>query len=412
MTVKPPACRRLAATLACSAAVGSLYAGHTASAASFAVSERSAKAQGSVYAGATAGGPDVSFIGFNPAALGNVERGEVASSITYLQVQVKGTASNPFIGGDDVTFDPSKDAVLPALSFGWRVGEKTVIGFAMNAPFGLASDYPNNAALYPAGARALKSEFKLLEATPMVSYSPIDDVTLGLGLTAAFADGSISSGLGAPVDDSWPVGRLEGDDVGFSVKVGALWDVTEGTTIGLSYARGYEIELDGRFTAPGLSTTAEGTFNVPSIFGAGIRSEVWPGVELMADFRYFFFNSFDAVRVNLPGGTEITNNENAIYASVGTEVDVTDTITLRAGIGWEETPTVDETRSPRIPDADRIVVGFGATYRLGESLDLDFAYNYWDFLDTDVRANGTTIPTDINYDSHVHAITLGLAYRF
>ncbi|MEO1533620.1 MAG: outer membrane protein transport protein, partial [Pseudomonadota bacterium] len=181
---------------------------------------------------------------------------------------------------------------------------------------------------------------------------------------------------------------------------------------GLSYARGYEIELDGRFTAPGLSTTAEGTFNVPSIFGAGIRSEVWPGVELMADFRYFFFNSFDAVRVNLPGGTEITNNENAIYASVGTEVDVTDAITLRAGIGWEETPTVDETRSPRIPDADRIVVGFGATYRLGESLDLDFAYNYWDFLDTDVRANGTTIPTDINYDSHVHAITLGLAYRF
>lgn len=397
------------------AALGlSLILGSTgpANAASFAVSERSAKAQGSVYAGATAGGEDVSFVGFNPAALGNVERGEVAASVTYLQVQVKGTAANPFIGGGDVTFDPSKDAVLPALSVGWRVGEKAVIGFAMNAPFGLASDYPNNAALFPAGARALKSEFKLLEATPMVSYSPIDSLTLGLGFTAAFADGSISSGIGEPIDDGWAVGRLEGDDVGFSVKVGALWDVTERTTVGLSYARGYEIELDGRFTAPGFTTLAQASFDVPSIFGAGVRSEVWPGVELLADFRYFFFEDFDAVVVNLPGATEITNNEDAIYASVGAEVDVTDTITLRAGIGWEETPTVDETRSPRIPDADRIVVGFGATYRLTDALDFDFAYNYWEFLDTDVRANGTTIPTNISFDSHVHAITLGLAYRF
>ncbi|MEM7498884.1 MAG: outer membrane protein transport protein [Pseudomonadota bacterium] len=405
-----PAPSRASAALAafCAAAL----TGGSAGAASFAVSERSAKAQGSVYAGATAGGGDVSFIGFNPAALARVEAREVAASITYLQVQVKGRAANPFLGGRSVGFDPSKDAVLPALTFGWRVAPNTVIGFAMNAPFGLASDYPNNAALFPAGARALKSEFKLLEATPMVAYSPVDSVTLGLGLTAAFADGSISSGIGEPVDGRWPVGRFEGDDVGFSVKVGALWDVTEGTTIGLSYARGYEMELDGRFTAPGFRTNAEASFDTPSIFGAGIRSEVWPGVELLADFRYFFFEAFDAVRVNLPGATEITRNKDAIYASVGAEVDVTDTIILRAGIGWEETPTVDTTRSPRIPDADRIVVGFGATYRLGASLDLDFAYNYWDFLDTELRANGSTIPTEIGYDSHVHAITLGLAYRF
>ncbi|MER8349328.1 outer membrane protein transport protein, partial [Acinetobacter baumannii] len=51
-----------------------------------------------------------------------------------------------------------------------------------------------------------------------------------------------------------------------------------------------------------------------------------------------------------------------------------DTLTLRGGITRDETPTHIETRTPRLPDNDRMLYSIGLTWRLSEALSIDAAY--------------------------------------
>jgi long-chain fatty acid transport protein len=51
-------------------------------------------------------------------------------------------------------------------------------------------------------------------------------------------------------------------------------------------------------------------------------------------------------------------------------------LALRTGIGWEQSPITDATRSTRLPDTDRLWVSAGATYKWNEQFSLDLAYTH------------------------------------
>jgi len=69
----------LAVTLA-----SAVMASGQAAASGFQVREQSAKALGNAMAGAAAGAEDVSYMTYNPAAIGNVEGTQVAGGISYI----------------------------------------------------------------------------------------------------------------------------------------------------------------------------------------------------------------------------------------------------------------------------------------------------------------------------------------
>jgi long-chain fatty acid transport protein len=59
-----------------------------------------------------------------------------------------------------------------------------------------------------------------------------------------------------------------------------------------------------------------------------------------------------------------------VFASLGTEYRASPDWTFHGGAGFDQTPVPDTTREPRIPDADRVWVALGATYRLSPRCDL------------------------------------------
>ena len=98
--------------------------------------------------------------------------------------------------------------------------------------------------------------------------------------------------------------------------------------------------------------------------------------------------------------------------AVGLEADVSDSLTLRAGVAYDDTPTTNALRSPRIPDADRIWGSVGASYQFSDSMKLDFAYSLLMPEDSTVKANGTTIFSDIEYSGLIHILSLGVSMKF
>ncbi|WP_204325094.1 OmpP1/FadL family transporter, partial [Stenotrophomonas maltophilia] len=62
--------------------------------------------------------------------------------------------------------------------------------------------------------------------------------------------------------------------------------------------------------------------------------------------------------------------------SLGGEYDWSPNLTLRAGVSYEQSPIDFENRSVRLPDADRVGLSIGASYRWNEKLLLTAGYQH------------------------------------
>ena len=383
----------------------------------FALHERSAAAQGASFAGADSGGDDITFAGFNPAALGNVESFEFGDDASLVLPDVSGKTSNPFTGGTS-RVDPSDLAFVPAIAAGFRLTDDIVLGLTVHSPFGLTTEYPDNVFDWPAGGAAIKSELINITATPLVAWNVIPELTIAAGPQIHYADATLTRAVGAPALPSgdFPVGKLTGDTFALGWQAGILYMPWEGTTFGFSYTSGYTLDIDGKFRSPAGTFDATAEVNLPAVFGFGLRQNITDDVRLLADLRYFNWSDFDKITIGLPAGfpdaSEVTDYNDAFFAAVGLEADVGSGLTLRAGVAYDKTPTTDKFRSPRIPDADRIWGSVGASYQFSDSIKLDFAYSLLVPDDTTVKANGVTIPSDIKYSGVIHLLSLGVSLKF
>ncbi|MDH3981072.1 MAG: outer membrane protein transport protein, partial [Gammaproteobacteria bacterium] len=79
--------------------------------------------------------------------------------------------------------------------------------------------------------------------------------------------------------------------------------------------------------------------------------------------------------------------------AIGTEYKHSADWTYRAGVALDKTPVPsDVDRSPRVPDADRTWLTFGATYKYSPDITVDFAYAHL-FVD-DPKLDGVSDAND------------------
>ncbi|MEZ3307971.1 outer membrane protein transport protein, partial [Escherichia coli] len=73
----------------------------------------------------------------------------------------------------------------------------------------------------------------------------------------------------------------------------------------------------------------------------------------------------------------LKSHGNTWTLAVGGDYKVTDQWTMRAGVAYDQTPTHNATRDPRIPDGDRYFASLGAGYRFQSmpELSIDAAYS-------------------------------------
>ena len=77
--------------------------------------------------------------------------------------------------------------------------------------------------------------------------------------------------------------------------------------------------------------------------------------------------------------TTLTFNwKDTLRYSAGANYKVNDTWKFRMGVAFDETPTNDVDRTPRIPDQDRLWLAIGAQWRVSKSglLDLGYAHEF------------------------------------
>jgi len=407
----------------------------TASAAGFAIAEQSVSGLAYGFAGSAAIAEDASTLWHNPAGMAYLSgKPEVAGGVHYIVPSAK------FENTGSMTYDPSGStgslwvetqgaddtsdaaAVVPNLFYAHPISEGISFGLAVNAPFGLRTEYADG---WIGRYLALETDLKTVNINPSISVKLSEQFAFGFGLSYQQADAVLSSAVdyglvglgyeaalpdGAPASMHLPatvlggiVGsrgttaydgelHLSGDDAGYGYNFGVIWSPTSNFRLGLHYRSEIKMELAGLadFTIPAAlepylgaafaDQTGRVDLTLPSNLSASLYYEVTERLTLLFDYTWTDWSQFQKLEIRYenasPGTTTIPENwEDTHRFSFGARFVASESIALRAGIVMDPAAVPsDEYRSPRIPDADRVWLSGGLHWQVTDAIGLDFSY--------------------------------------
>ena len=387
------------------AVFAAFFAASGAQAAGFALIEQSASGMGNAYAGGSAAAEDASTAFFNPAGMTYIDGTQVVGALHLINPSaefnnngsVAGTA-RPLggTGGDigDLAFVPNFYAVTDIVP-------SVKLGLGINAPFGLKTEYENG---WLGRFQALKSEVKAININPAVAFKVNDQLSLGFGVSAMWMQAELTRAVNfGPFGEG--LAKIKGDDWGFGFNLGAIYQATADTRIGLAYRSKVNQKLEGdvNFTrpaglpAPFVAATPNGNVtagvSLPENFSISAFSKLDDKWDLMGDVTWTRWSRFKELRVLRTSGTVLTNTpenwHNTMRYSIGANYHYSDALKLRAGLAYDEEAIDDQFRTARIPGNDRKWLSLGASYQLTPAGKVDVGYSHLFISDASINDNQT-----------------------
>jgi long-chain fatty acid transport protein len=388
------------------AMLGGLAGG--AIAAGFALNEQSGSGVGVAFAGGAASGEDASTVFYNPAAM-------VRISGTQLSVGVHGvipdlkfnnqgsfTAGGPLTGGNGG--DPGKGVVVPSFYLVTDITPNLKYGFGVSTPFGLHTQYNGD---WVGRYQALKSEIKSYNLNPSLAYKVNDRVSFGAGFNAQYINANLTKAIdfgllsgGVPQSADGAVG-VSGNSWAYGYNLGALFQFPTDTRVGIAYRSMVHQTLEGSasFTNVPAALSADPRFannkmtagvTLPDSLSLSAVQEIGNKWELLSDVTFTRWSHFEQLAIVLANGqTSVTmeNWRNTIRGSLGASYRYSDSLKLRGGAGFDQSPVRNAYRTAAIPDNHRKILAAGANYKVSKVDSVDFAYQHLFVNDSSINNN-------------------------
>ena len=436
--------------------VAGILAAGQADASGFQIRENSVRNMGRANAGTTVAWGDASVVLNNPAAMVNIKETTVQADITMIDLTADfegsgttalGPAAGPLTGGDGG--DPGDATPVPAMAGVFPISDQLVLGASVSAPFGLKTEYDAD---WMGRYDAITSDVKVVDLTVSAAYAMTDRLSLGLGvifqnsevtLSKAIDFGTaICAGSGNPMNCFNPAypfrpqqndGMIEvaGDDTATGWVAGLQFKASDAVTLGYAHRSEISHDLEGTvdFTMPASVAAVLGAnpayadgniaaaFDTPSTDTVSLRVDVNEDVRILADAQLTGWSSLQSVDIYRDNGAvvgaEAFEWDDTWFYSVGGEFDLSEALTLRAGVGFDETPTNDEHRTPRLPDNDRTVYTFGLTWQASPHMTIDASYMR---VQIDTPTVNTTSSSGSHlvgeFDGYANLVGVSAQYRF
>ena len=371
--------------------------GSTALAGGFSIREQSAEGLGSAFAGIGAGTNGLSAMYWNPATIsqhnaqGYISENNISGILAYSRAKNGvGPGTNPDSGNIGV------GAIVPASYSVYGLTDEITVGMAITAPLGLSTD----ADLWRGSPNGDKSDIFSMNVNPVVAYKPADWITLAAGVQGQYFQVKLSSQF----PNGAPLLKTKADDIGFGFTAGILLEPNNDLDIGIGFRSSISHKLKGDATFLGTGYDASADFDSPEIVTLGIKYQVSDQLKLMGGVEWANWSRFKSLNLALSGAPPLITVENwkdSWYFSAGAEYDLNDKLTLRGGAAYEKSPVPDSTRTPRLPDNDRIWLSAGASYKINDWLTTNIAYSHVFVKDGGVNLSGPPSPLTANFKQHI-----------
>ncbi|HET9843213.1 MAG TPA: outer membrane protein transport protein [Gammaproteobacteria bacterium] len=421
----------------------------TVFAAGFQIQEQNVTYLGTAYSGTAAWAADASTAFYNSAGLTHIPYKQVVASgvLILANSDFNVTTSNvPAIFGIPVpgqqSDDPGGLIAIPSLYYSAQVGRDWFFGLSVASPFGLKTVYDENAIMRYVATR---SELRTIDIAPSLAWRAQPWLSLSAGFDALYAEAQLdvmtNFGAGLPDGDGFQKNRA--NDWAFGWHAGFLIDFNENSRIGLQYRSKFRVKAEGNsenlsaggFIPAGtfLTRRVNSSVELPEtvvLSGYHAFNKCWA---FLADLAWTRWSRFDALRLTyfppspppLPSIDTVTheNFKDVWRVAVGLSYAYNNHLEFRTGLAWDESPVRDQYRTARIPDEDRIWLGFGVGFNVNENLHVDLGYAHLFFKDASLLDRGPSsvvtglplLPANLvqgDYDSNANIFGIQIRYNF
>lgn len=437
-------------TLVSAAVLSAISASYVYAGAFSLYTESSPLEVGNYAAGAAAEAADASTGWYNPAGLSLLKHQQLTVGgvgvLPSSQLSGASTFSVQHVTPYVQTFNKingAENAFVPSAHYALPLGEKTTFGFSILAPYGLSTNWGESS---PVRYAATLSKFTTVNFSPELGTQVSDHFAVGAGLDLQYAQVTFNQMIGVPAvlqalelfypnlqpsdDDTLSYNKGHSFGVGFHVGVMGMFHDNH-TRVGLNYQsqmrhrfNGYS-KLSGPlassgnlFADPVLPYAVRQNDNLysnpiylPDILTLSAYHDLNPKVALLGSVVYTGWSSFQKIQLNnvpvpnINGSGDVTsatvnastieNYKDVWRVALGVNYHVNDLWMLRAGTGYDQTPTRNYYRDVRLPDADRWALSVGTHYQVKPCLGLDVGYTHLfavghPSIDTTTALNATT----------------------
>lgn len=375
---------------------------YKAFAAGYLLEAESAAALGEALSGGSAIAADASTNFYNPAGLTRFRCPQFVGSgeLFLLKAKFTGTTSSSYQGLFSVnrtitgSTEAPVNAPIPALYGvtplvpGWLW-----IGFGVTSPVGITINYPAGSLTRFA---VKNEEFQSANLNINLGFKLLQELSLGFGVNVvrvvARGVNSVLNPEDSSVGAEW-VFDYDTSNYAFGVNVGALYEPTECTRIGLSYRARINIQTNGfgtlntfgTFTpSPGapLDTNFHLTFNAPPITILSIYQKVNPRWEVMGTVeieQWTYLTDITAQNVPIPTlhPIDVTfpmSFSNTVTYTVGTRFKWDDKWKFKSGVAYVPSSVASKDRNLYIPATSSYIIAVGAHYQWNRNLGVDVAF--------------------------------------
>lgn len=421
-----------------------------AQASAFQLKENSVAGMGRAFAGGPASPDDCSVVVNNPAAmpdLGDLKCAQADLNIINFSTKFRGGGEDalgrPLIGGNGGNGGVTKP--VPATYFTMPFSDALTLGAAISAPYGFQTGFEEG---WAGRYEALESKLQSIALTFSAGYRVSDEFSIGGSIVAQHTSANLTQAVdfgtilmsatngGLLPQEADGFGAMKGDAWGVGFQLSALWKPTPNDRVGINFHSQIDHTLEGTSTfyvpanlRPYFATPAGNAFtsgpgkadyDTPWYVDIGWWHTVNDRFSFGIDAAYTNWESFKEldVRYGNPAQAPFAKVqhfdwESTWFFSFGGDYRLNDRWTLRAGVGFDQTPTIDATRTPRVPDGDRTWLSFGASYKYSDQITIDMGLTHLWVDDAKIDHTATTFSRLVGHHENTGNI-LGISgqYRF
>ena len=373
---------------------------NTVSASGFQLTEQNASGLGNAYAGSAAVAENASTLYYNPAGMTQLRDREVSAGLAAIGTSFKFSDNGSSVGaltGTGNGGDGGGWGFVPNGYLTWALSRDLYVGIGIGAPYGLKTEYQTP---WLGAAQSTSFDVKTYNINPSIAYRVNDAVSLGFGANWQRLETTYTRQL-ATISPAFAASQmkltLSGELWGWNA--GALFTLSPGTRIGVSYRSAMRHHTEGSIDVSGpspqinaaYSSDAKAQLNIPDFFVLSATHKLDERWELLGDVSRTGWSADPTVDIyrasNTGTGTGngalaqqlITQFRNTWRFALGANYAVNDAWKLRFGVAYDQTPTTDaKTRLTAMPDNNRTWFSFGAQWRPDKqsTLDVGVAYLY------------------------------------
>jgi long-chain fatty acid transport protein len=404
--------------------------------AGYKLNEQSAAGMGTAHAGRAAMAEDASVVFYNPAAMTELSRAQLMAGFTYINATGDFDGSSVNAAGAPSTLEEYDnggnylgEAFVPFFYYVQPVNENVSVGLGIFTPFGTNTDYGDN---FSGGGFADQTSLVSIEIQPSIAVKINEQLSIGGGIDIVYMEGLLSKQTDLI---PFPIGgakgyetkfEVSGDDWGYGWNLGSYYQLTDTTSIGLTYRSEIDIDLTGDssfedqsdlFFYSSASSAVLGPFssreqasNVPLVTPQSatlaMTFQLNDALLLQAGATWTGWSSFQYFDIiateNVASATDLTGGLGDGFADVsdlsglpngyighiveewedvwaialGGTYQLNNNVLLRAGYAFDESPVSDQYRTARVPSSDRQWLTFGAGFVIDADLSVDVAAGY------------------------------------